>query len=81
MAPTVAQATDGVITATATGGTGTITYSKDNGTTFASNVSSAVCRRNHQIKSKDANCVSAVTAVSITAPTPLPLVLFFIQWR
>jgi hypothetical protein len=42
MAPTVAQATDGVITVTATGGTGTITYSKDNGTTFASNVSSAV---------------------------------------
>jgi hypothetical protein len=32
------NATDGEITVAATGGTGTKTYSKDNGTTFAPNV-------------------------------------------
>jgi hypothetical protein len=38
-----ATATDGEITVTATGGTGTKTYSKDNGTTFqASNVFSGL---------------------------------------
>jgi hypothetical protein len=38
MALTVAQLQPHEITVTATGGTGTITYSKDNGTTQASNV-------------------------------------------
>jgi hypothetical protein len=46
-----ATATDAVITVTATGGTGTITYSKDNGLNFqASNIFSGLAAGSTKLK-------------------------------
>jgi gliding motility-associated-like protein len=68
-----ATATDGQITVTASGGTGTLQYSKNNGTNYqASNVFTGLAAGTYTIKVKDANnCTSATTSVTITAPTAL----------
>jgi len=70
-----ATATDGKITITASGGTGTLSYSDDNGTTFqAGNVFSSLPAGNYNIVVKDANnCVSAPTAITITAPAAVTI--------
>ncbi len=61
---------DGQITVTASGGTGTLEYSKDNSTNFQlSNVFSGLSANTYQIKVKDANiCTTTATTVSIDAP-------------
>ncbi|MEI6882033.1 MAG: SprB repeat-containing protein, partial [Bacteroidota bacterium] len=61
---------DGQITVTASGGTGTLQYSKDNGTNFQlSNVFSGLSANTYQIKVKDVNtCTTTATTVSIDAP-------------
>lgn len=70
---TCATATDGQITVTASGGTGTLQYSKDNGANYqASNVFSNLAAGTYTIKVKDANnCTSTTTSVTITAPAAL----------
>ena len=70
---TCATATDGEITVTASGGTGTLQYSKDNGANYqASNVFSGLAAGTYTIKVKDANnCTSTTTSVTITAPAAL----------
>jgi hypothetical protein len=52
MALTVAQLQPHEITVTATGGTGTITYSKDNGTTSSFKCVSGLAAGTYQIKVK-----------------------------
>ena len=66
-----ATSTDGEITVTASGGTGTLQYSKNNGTNYqGSNVFSGLAAGTYQIKVKDANgCETAATSVTITAPS------------
>ena len=71
------NATDGQITVTATGGTGTFEYSKDNGLTFQpGNVFSGLAAGTYQIVVKDANgCNTVAQAISITAPQPLTMTI------
>jgi len=68
-----ATATDGEITVTGAGGTGTLKYSKDNGANYVvSNVFSGLAAGTYQIRVKDANgCQSASIAVTITAPVTI----------
>lgn len=67
---TCAGTSTGQITVTASGGTGTLQYSKDNGTNFQlSNVFSGLSANTYQIKVKDANtCTTTATTVTIDAP-------------
>jgi len=67
------NSTNGEITVTAAGGTGTKQYSKDNGSNWqASNIFSSLAAGTYQIKIKDANnCETAATQVVITAPVQL----------
>lgn len=67
--------TNGVITVTASGGTGTLMYSKDNGSTFqASNIFNGLVAGTYQIVARDTNlCNSLATAVTITAPTAVTI--------
>lgn len=69
------NATDGQITVTATGGTGTFEYSKDNGATYqSSNVFSGLSAGIYQIVVKDANgCTTAPQQIDITAPAALTM--------
>ena len=69
------NATDGQITVTATGGTGTFEYSKDNGATYqSSNVFSGLSAGIYQIVVKDANgCTTAPLQINITAPVALTM--------
>ena len=67
-----ATATDGEITITATGGTGTLMYSIDGGTYQASNVFIGVAAGTHTLSVQDANgCTFAAASVTITAPTAI----------
>jgi hypothetical protein len=68
-----ATSTDGKITVTASGGTGTLQYSDDNGSTYqGSNVFSSLAAGTYKIVVKDVNgCTSAATSVTITAPAAL----------
>jgi PKD repeat protein len=61
---------DGQITVTASGGTGTLQYSKDNGSNFQlSNVFSGLSANTYQIKVKDVNtCTTTATTASVDAP-------------
>jgi hypothetical protein len=70
-----ATAADGQITVTASGGTGTLEYSKDNGITFqASFVFPGLVVGTYQMVARDANlCVSAPTVVAIAAPAPVTI--------
>ena len=67
------NSSNGVITATANGGTGTLTYSKDNGINYqASNVFSGLGAGSYSIVVRDANfCISSASTVTITAPAPV----------
>ena len=67
------NSTNGEITVTAAGGTGTKQYSKDNGSNWqASNVFSSLAAGSYDIKIKDANgCETSATQVVIVAPTQL----------
>jgi hypothetical protein len=69
------NSTDGQITVTATGGTGTFEYSKDNGATYqSSNVFSGLSAGIYQIVVKDANgCTTAPQQIDITAPAALTM--------
>jgi hypothetical protein len=60
----------GSITVTASGGNGTFTYSKDNGSTFqASNVLNNLTAATYNVVVKDGNgCLSAATPVTINEP-------------
>ncbi|MBK5278409.1 MAG: gliding motility-associated C-terminal domain-containing protein [Bacteroidia bacterium] len=60
---------DGSVTITASGGSGTYQYSKDNGISYqASNVFSSLSAGSYQVIVKDINsCVSAMSAISLTA--------------
>jgi hypothetical protein len=64
----------GTITVTASGGTGTLTYSKD-GTNFqASNEFTGLAAGNYTITVKDANaCATTTNQVTIVSPPPLEL--------
>jgi hypothetical protein len=68
-----AGATDGQITVTPDGGTGTKQYSKDNGVSYqASNVFTGLAPATYDIRVKDANgCVSPAVAVTIKATQAL----------
>jgi hypothetical protein len=67
--------TDGEITVTATGGTGTLEYSLDGGSYQASNVFTSLASGDHTIDVKDANgCIVSFTDVTITAPDLLEVV-------
>jgi|GEM_PF-1074192 len=70
-----ATSTDGKITVTASGGTGTLQYSKDNGSTYqAGNVFSGLGAGTYKIVVKDANgCASTPTSVTITAPAAVSI--------
>ncbi|MFN8341234.1 MAG: gliding motility-associated C-terminal domain-containing protein [Cyclobacteriaceae bacterium] len=68
--PTCNGGSDGSITVTASGGTGVLQYSNDNGATFqASNIFSSLAAATYQIVVKDANnCLTAPSPVTLTAP-------------
>lgn len=70
-------ASDGEITVTASGGTGTLEYSKDNGLTFQpGNIFNGLAAGTYQIVVKDANgCTTVAQAISITAPQPLTMTI------
>ncbi|MGE0020962.1 MAG: leucine-rich repeat domain-containing protein, partial [Draconibacterium sp.] len=58
---------NGTITVTATGGTGTITYSKDGGSTFqSSNVFSGLSANDYTVVVKDANDCETQTLVTVS---------------
>ena len=63
----------GSITINGSGGTGTLTYSNNGGTTFAaSNVFSNLASGTYGLRIRDSNnCTSSVTNVVLTAPTQL----------
>ena len=65
---------NGSITVTATGGTGTFLYSKDGGVTYqTSNIFNGLFAGTYQIVVKDANnCVTPAQTVTITQPASLP---------
>ena len=70
-----ASSTDGIITVTATGGTGTLSYSIDGGSYVSgasANVFTGLAAGVHTLSVKDANgCIKALTPVSITTPAAL----------
>lgn len=68
-----ANATDGEITITASGGTGLLQYSIDNGNTFQpENVFSGLSAGTYTVVVKDDNnCTSSSSSVTITAPAAL----------
>ena len=67
----------GSITVTASGGSGTYTYSKDNGATFQTGATfSSLAPGAYQIVVKDSNgCLSSSSSVTITEPTAISLSL------
>ncbi len=68
--PTCNGGTDGSITITASGGTGTLQYSVDNGVTFqASNVFSGLAAGSYDVVVEDANGCQATTTATVTDPT------------
>jgi SprB repeat len=66
------SASDGQITISAWGGTGTLQYSKDNGATFqSSGTISGLAAGTYQVVVRDANGCTATSAVTIKAPSPI----------
>jgi len=64
-----ATSTDGAVTVTAAGGTGTLTYSINGGSYQSSNVFSNLSAGTYTLSVKDANgCLFAPASVTITAP-------------
>jgi hypothetical protein len=76
---TVNGGNDGSITVTASGGTGTKTYSKDNGVTYqASNTFGSLTAGTYQVRVKDDNnCETAALPVTITEPASVLLAATF----
>lgn len=74
--PTCPSTADGSITVNASGGTGTLMYSKDNGVNFqASNVFNGLADGAYNIVVKDANnCTTAATPVTLTSSGVAPSV-------
>ena len=69
---TCATSTNGIITVTATGGTGTLMYSIDGGLYQASNVFTGLAAGTHTLSVQDANlCTFVPSSVTITAPLPI----------
>ncbi len=71
-------ASTGSITVTASGGTGALQFSKDNGMTYTAGTSpftfSSLAANTYSIKVKDVNnCLSISSDVEITQPTPLSI--------
>ncbi len=67
-----ATSTDGEITVTASGGTGTLTYSINGGSYQSDNVFSGLAAGIHTLSVKDANdCVVSLASVTITAPVAI----------
>ncbi|WP_423149539.1 Ig-like domain-containing protein, partial [Rubrolithibacter danxiaensis] len=60
--------TDGEITITASGGTGSLSYSLDGGTYQSSNIFTGVGAGSHTISVKDANGCSTDVSITLTAP-------------
>jgi hypothetical protein len=66
------NSTDGEITVSASGGTGTLQYSNDNGSTYqGGNVFSSLAAGTYSIVVKDANNCTTTVNVTITAPTAI----------
>lgn len=74
--PTCPSTADGSITVNASGGTGTLMYSKDNGVNFqASNVFNGLADGTYNIVVKDANnCTTSATPVTLTSSGVAPSV-------
>ena len=67
-----ASASDGQVTISAWGGTGTLQYSMDGGNTFqTSTIFSGLAAGTYQIVVKDANGCLATSSVTLTAPAPV----------
>ncbi|MBU3678816.1 MAG: hypothetical protein FGM32_04315, partial [Candidatus Kapabacteria bacterium] len=67
---------DGSITVTASGGTGTLQYSKDNGSNYQlSNVFTGLVAGTYSIKVKDNNNCTATTSATITQPPALTVAI------
>ncbi|MBL7815632.1 MAG: T9SS type A sorting domain-containing protein, partial [Saprospiraceae bacterium] len=69
---------NGTITVTASGGTGALQFSKDNGATYTAGTSpftfSGLVSNTYQIKVKDANnCETTASSVTVGQPTPLSI--------
>jgi len=65
---------DGSITVTASGGTGTLQYSDDGGSTYqAGNIFTGLSQGTYSVVVKDANNCTASTSVVITEPTVLTI--------
>ena len=72
--PTCNGGTDGSITITATGGTGALQYSIDNGVTFqASNVFNGIGAATYNIVVEDANSCQATTTATLTEPSAVAI--------
>ncbi len=66
------SASDGQVSISAWGGTGTLQYSMDGGSTFqTSNVFSGLAAGTYGIVVKDANGCTATSSVTLTAPSPV----------
>ncbi|MGH2648278.1 MAG: SprB repeat-containing protein, partial [Ginsengibacter sp.] len=66
------SASDGQISISAWGGTGSLQYSADNGTTFqSSNVISGFSAGTYQVVVKDANGCTGTSSVTLRAPSPV----------
>ncbi len=66
------SASDGQVTISAWGGTGTLQYSMDGGATFqTSNVFTGLAAGTYQIVVKDANGCIATSSVTLVAPSPV----------
>ncbi len=67
-------ASDGTITITASGGTGSLTYSKDGGTSFqVSNIFSGLAAGNYGIEVKDASGCTATGSASVASSSTLSI--------
>ncbi len=66
------SASDGQISISAWGGTGTLQYSADNGATFqTSNVISGLAAGTYQVVVKDANGCMGTSSITLRAPSPV----------
>ena len=66
------SASDGQISISAWGGTGTLQYSADNGATFqTSNVISGLSAGTYQVVVKDANGCMGTSSITLRAPSPV----------
>ncbi|MEN9302078.1 MAG: hypothetical protein RL264_507 [Bacteroidota bacterium] len=67
------NANSGTITVSASGGTGSLNYSLNNGTPQSSGTFTGLSAGNYTVTVSDANNCSATATVTLTAPTPIQL--------